>query len=140
MQRTMLGAVACLCAAILVGCGGAPEEEGYDNDSQIGTGMDIVDGTIGGPLRALRQAQIMVSMKPVNDLIQIERIETGDVPADLDAVKALWKKEYPSKPFPEPAFRHKLVYDRAAGAVSQVHKKPEEYTKEEREGADRGPH
>jgi hypothetical protein len=123
--------VALLCVTLVAGCPGKKaEERGYDDDSKIGTGQDPVDGYIGVPLRAAREAEIVSFLYSVNSLIQTESALTGKNPANLDEVAALWKKET-RKDWPPPAFRYKYTYDAQTGKVGEVHKTREEYTPEE---------
>jgi hypothetical protein len=140
VNRLRIVVVAFLCVAALVGCKKAKNERrGYRDDREIGTGTDIVDGTIAAPLRVARQAQIDTMLYSINQLIQTEMLVEGSYPKDLEEVKALWTRET-RRPWPEPVFRYKYLYDPQTGKVSQVHKTPEEYTQEEREGTGRGPH
>lgn len=133
LNRLLRWAAVVLCAAALADCKRRSKDQprGYQDDSQIGTGQDLVDGTIGAPLRAARQARIDTFLYSVNQLIQTESLLEGRYPSDLDEVKALWKRET-RREWPPPAFRFKYTYDPQTGTVGQVHKTPDEYTAEER--------
>ena len=57
MRRLRSVAAVLACLVVVGGCGRKKDERrGYDDDSQIGTGTDIVDGALAVPLRAARQA------------------------------------------------------------------------------------
>ena len=130
-------AASAVLLALALGCGKSPgERRGYEDDSKIGTGMDLVDGAVGGPLRALREAEILKNLIPINEVVRIHWIETGEYPKDLEEVKTLWKRQTRRK-WPAPPFRYKYTYDPARGKVDLVHKRPEEYTPEERKGGSR---
>jgi len=129
--------VVAVCLALLAGCGKKDERRGYEDDSKIGAGTDIVDGALAAPLRAARQAKIDMFLYSVNQAIQTHAILEGSKPKDLDEVKALWKRES-GREWPPPAFRYKYTYDPKTGKVGQVHKRPDEYTPEEREGTGHG--
>jgi len=139
VRRTWVVTTAVLCLALLAGCGKKKDERrGYEDDSMIGTGTDIVDGALAAPLRAARQAKITTFLYSVNQLIQTHAIIEGLNPKDLDEVKALWERDSRQE-WPPPVFRYKYTYDPKTGKVGQVHKRPDEYTPEEREGTGRGP-
>ena len=100
--------------------------------------IDIVDQSLRVPLEALRRARITTFLYSVNQVIQTEVLTGGEKPKDLDEVAALWKRSS-GQDWPQPNFRYKYTYDPQTGTVGEVHKTPDEYTQEEREGADRGP-
>ena len=126
-----------LCLSLVLGCHPKKDERrGYSDDSKIGTGQDPMDGALGAPLRAKREAEIMTFLYSVNQLIQTEALTGEKMPKDLEEVKALWKRGS-GRDWPPPVFRYKYTYDPRTGTVGEVHKTPAEYTPEEAAGGKR---